>query len=56
MEKRHRLIMEKTLMTTSCKNEFCPAKKVGTVGQRGTHAVNFTDVLGAMGIFPHLSH
>lgn len=49
MENRRRLIIEKTLMATSCKNEFCPARKVGTVGRGGAHAAVVTDVQGAMG-------
>lgn len=30
-------------MTTGCENDFCPGRKVRTVGQRGTHAADFTD-------------
>lgn len=43
-------------MTTSCEKDFCPGRKVGTVGQRGMHAADFTDAQGAMGIFPQFSH
>lgn len=45
MGNRHKLIME-TLMTIGCENDFCLGRKVGPVGQRGTHAANFSDVQG----------
>lgn len=43
MENRHRSIIEKIIMATGCENDFCHGRKVGTVGQRGIHAADFTD-------------
>lgn len=57
MENRHRSVMEKIVMATGYENDFCHGRKVvGTVGQRGAHAANFTDGQGSVGIFPQFSH
>lgn len=42
-------------MTTGCENDFCLGRKVGTVGQRGTHMANFMDGQDTLGIFLQLS-
>lgn len=48
VKNRHRLIVERTLITISCESDFCRRRKVGTVGQRGMHVVDLTDARAAM--------